>query len=230
MLATAALTGALASFTPVIVHDSRELTRLAAPLPVAVSARFAAETVSRAKCSRVRLRRKGSFVRLVTAASGVLHVGSRLEQQRASRQRHSHRVARNSPPDGVLARRGRLDALVRGPRSAEPTRSGMMGAMTSLALMVLDSIVDDPETVATTRDHGEVAPYGLALVDEWEVVEAVGRRLDDGLVEALDAVRTADGPRLVAVASPRRDPASLRTYWLRPSAEGRRVWAAWPDG
>jgi hypothetical protein len=33
------------------------------------------------------------------------------------------------------------------------------------------------------RDHGEVAPYGLALVDDGAIVDAVRSLLSDGLVE-----------------------------------------------
>jgi hypothetical protein len=51
--------------------------------------------------------------------------------------------------------------------------------------MVLDGLADDIESVESLRGHGEVAPYGLALVDEQDVVDAVRSLLNDGLIEAL---------------------------------------------
>ena len=50
--------------------------------------------------------------------------------------------------------------------------------------MVLDSLVDDHETIDTMRDCGETAPHGLALVDEADLITAVAALLDEGLVEA----------------------------------------------
>ena len=56
--------------------------------------------------------------------------------------------------------------------------------MPPVPLMVLDGLADDFESVETLRNHGEVDPYGLALVDEQEVVDALQTLLADGLIEA----------------------------------------------
>lgn len=95
--------------------------------------------------------------------------------------------------------------------------------MPPLGLMVLDALVDGHETVATMRDHGEVAPYGLALVDEADVIAALGVLLDEGLVEASEAFPEG----LVLVAAPCRDPGSLGRYWFAPTQPG---WQVWRDG
>jgi hypothetical protein len=70
--------------------------------------------------------------------------------------------------------------------------------MPPLTLMVLDALVDDWESIESMRDHGEVAPYGLALVDDGAIVDAVRSLLSDGLVE------------VTAVAE---DPAKLVSVW-----------------
>jgi hypothetical protein len=60
------------------------------------------------------------------------------------------------------------------------------------------------------RDHGEVAPYGLALVDDGAIVDAVRSLLSDGLVEVTAVAE--DPAKLVSVLAPRIDEASLRGY------------------
>jgi hypothetical protein len=91
-----------------------------------------------------------------------------------------------------------------------------------LSLMVLDGLADDFESVESLRDHGGVAPYGLALVDERDVVDALRRLLQDGLIEAWAA--SEDPVGLVPTPTPATDDASLRAYWFRWTAEGQRVW------
>jgi hypothetical protein len=91
--------------------------------------------------------------------------------------------------------------------------------MPALSLMVLDGL-DDIESVESLRGHGEVAPYGLALVDEQEVIDALRTLLLDGLVEAWEE---GDG-RLVRAPQPATDDASLRGYWFQWTAAGERVW------
>ena len=56
--------------------------------------------------------------------------------------------------------------------------------MPRLTLMVLDGLADDIASLGTLRDHGEAAPYGLALIGEQEVVAAPRELLAGGLVEA----------------------------------------------
>lgn len=94
--------------------------------------------------------------------------------------------------------------------------------MPPIPLMVLDSLADDWESIESMRGHGEVAPYGLALVDEGLVIDAVRSLLSDGLVEVREV---ADDPmRLVPVAEPRTDESSLRSYWYRPTNAGDKLW------
>lgn len=94
--------------------------------------------------------------------------------------------------------------------------------MPPLSLMVLDGLADDMESVESLRDHGEVAPYGLALVREAEVVAAVRELLKGGLIEAWRV--SSDPVELVPAASPATDDASLRAYWFRWTPDGERVW------
>jgi hypothetical protein len=97
----------------------------------------------------------------------------------------------------------------------------LMG-MPPLPLMVLDGLADDFESMESLRDHGEVAPYGLALIDETEVVAAVRELLQQGLIEAWCA--SGEPVELVPVSAPASDDASLRSYWFRWTALGERVW------
>lgn len=96
--------------------------------------------------------------------------------------------------------------------------------MPPLPLMVLDGLADDIESVGSLRDHGEVAPYGLALVDEQDVVDALRALLDDGLVEAWELAEPQF--ELVPASHPSTDDASLRRYWFRWTAAGERAWRA----
>jgi hypothetical protein len=91
-----------------------------------------------------------------------------------------------------------------------------------LALMILDGLADDFESVESLRDHGEVSPYGLAPVDERDVVGALRRLLEDGLIEAWEA--SGDPIELVPTSTPAPDDASLRAYWFRWTADGERAW------
>jgi hypothetical protein len=93
--------------------------------------------------------------------------------------------------------------------------------MPPLTLMVLDGLMTDIETVETLRDHGEAKPYGLSLVDENEIVDAIRELLHDGLVEA---VNWRDGQYAVIRGAGNHDATSLRRHWYRPTAAGRRAW------
>jgi hypothetical protein len=96
--------------------------------------------------------------------------------------------------------------------------------MPSLTLMVLDGLADDLESVDTLRNHGDVRPYGLALVDEHEVVDALRELLVRGLVEAWELAEPQ--AHLMPATPPRADDVSLRRYWFRWTANGERVWQA----
>jgi hypothetical protein len=89
-------------------------------------------------------------------------------------------------------------------------------------LMVLDGLADGIENVESLRDHGEVAPDGLALVDELEVIGALRNLLDEGLVEAWELAEPER--KLVPADAPSSDDASLRRYWFRWTADGARTW------
>lgn len=60
---------------------------------------------------------------------------------------------------------------------------------------------------------------------EDEVVSALGELLRGGLVEAFG--EDIDRPELVPLPAPSTDPASLRTYWYRPTREGLGLWESW---
>jgi hypothetical protein len=94
--------------------------------------------------------------------------------------------------------------------------------MPPVPLMVLDGLADDIENVESLRDHGEVTPYGLALVEEQEVVAALRNLLKEGLVEALQLAEPE--LELVPANDPSSDDASLRQYWFRWTAAGERAW------
>jgi hypothetical protein len=55
--------------------------------------------------------------------------------------------------------------------------------MPPVPVMVLDSLADDAETVCTMRNCGEMAPYGVALVGESHLLDAIRSLLEDDLVE-----------------------------------------------
>lgn len=94
--------------------------------------------------------------------------------------------------------------------------------MPQLTLMVLDGLADDIESVGSLREHGEVAPYGLALVDEQDVVDALRALLDEGLAQAWELTEPAF--ELAPASHPSTDDASLRRYWFRWTPAGERVW------
>jgi hypothetical protein len=101
------------------------------------------------------------------------------------------------------------------------TRETRRVDMPPLTLMVLDALADDWESIESMRDHGEAAPYGLALVDEVLVIDAARSLMSDRLVEVREAGASLE---LVPVPAPRTDEASLRRYWFRPTDAGKRIW------
>jgi hypothetical protein len=94
--------------------------------------------------------------------------------------------------------------------------------MPPLTLMVLDGLADDLESVGTLRDHGTVAPYGLALVNEEDVVDALRELLAGGLGEAWELVESK--MNLVPATTPQIDDVSLCRYWFTWTADGERTW------
>jgi|SRR5215207_5712552 len=94
--------------------------------------------------------------------------------------------------------------------------------MPPLPLMVLDGLADGIETVGSLRDHGEVAPDGLALVDEQDILDALRVLLADGLVQACQLNEPSF--KLVPLLRPSTDDASLLRYWFQWTPAGERVW------
>ena len=93
--------------------------------------------------------------------------------------------------------------------------------MPPLTPMVLDGLADDMESIESLRDHGEAAPFGLALVDEQDVVDALRALLEVRMVEAWEVAEPQ--LQLVPAPNPLTDDASLRRYlfqWTRVSACG----------
>jgi hypothetical protein len=92
----------------------------------------------------------------------------------------------------------------------------------SRATVAMSCPIDDWENVESLRNHGSVPPYGLALVDEEVVIDALRSLLSDGLVWVTEF--DEDGFELRPVASPQTDDASLRRYWFQPTDAGEAVW------
>jgi hypothetical protein len=130
------------------------------------------------------------------------------------------RIVQNRPDGSAPS----LPWAHRGDRRAatNSTRETPSVEMPPLTLMVLDAVADDWESIESMRNHGEVAPYGLALVDHGLIVDAVRSLLSDRLIEAADVAE--DPVRLVPVLTPQTDEPSLRRYWFRPTDAGKQVW------
>lgn len=75
---------------------------------------------------------------------------------------------------------------------------------------------------AACATTGEVAPHGLALVDEQVVVDALRELLSNGLVEAWEVPEP--NLELVQVGHPMTDDDALRRYWFRWTPAGERAW------
>jgi hypothetical protein len=92
--------------------------------------------------------------------------------------------------------------------------------------MVLDSLADASETIYTMRSCGEMAPYGLALVGEAHLLDALRSLLTDRLVEAESEHVVADdrvGERPLA-GKPATEDSDLRRYWFRMTPAGLKAW------
>src|SRR5205823_819839 len=75
-------------------------------------------------------------------------------------------------------------ALIRTSPPLVPADQPPPEGMPPIRLEVLDSLADDIETIDTMRSVGNVEPYGLALVGERYILEALRSLLTDGLIEA----------------------------------------------
>lgn len=84
-------------------------------------------------------------------------------------------------------------AYVRTSSPVLPATQAPADDMPPIALMVLDSLADGDETIDTMRNCGEVEPYGLALVGEKFIFDALRSLLAGGLVEAIEIVEADDG-------------------------------------
>jgi hypothetical protein len=99
--------------------------------------------------------------------------------------------------------------------------------MPPLTLLVLDALMDDDETVETMRGHGNVAPYGLALVGESHVLTAIRKLLAGGLIRVSGENFRRNGELSGReVPEPDVDDASLRRYWFGLTPSG---WQALGD-
>lgn len=107
-------------------------------------------------------------------------------------------------------------------------------------LMVLESLVDDGETIVTMRLQRDHEPHGIALVGESHILEALRFAIARGYVEVREwrQVDAEHRPEAV-IPSPQTDDDSLRRYWYYLAPAGRaafeeademldRYWAAHP--
>jgi hypothetical protein len=94
--------------------------------------------------------------------------------------------------------------------------------MPPVPLMILDSLADDVETIYTMRNCGDMAPYGVALIGESHLLEAIRSLLSEGQIEVHLEHAVIDG-RLRA-RQPRGEVATtdddLRRFWFRMTTAG----------
>ncbi len=98
-----------------------------------------------------------------------------------------------------------------------------------MELLVLEGLMDGLESVETLRDHGDVAPDGLALIPEGDLLAAVETLLAQGLVEGFREVAAPKGVVLRGPVAPTQDAPALHRLWLRNTAEGERAWRQGED-
>jgi hypothetical protein len=94
--------------------------------------------------------------------------------------------------------------------------------MPPLTLMVLEALAEDAETIYTMRHCGDMAPFGLALVGEAHIRDALRSLLVDGLVEIECEYVIVDG-RVYAramVGQPEVSDRALQRYWFRLTPAG----------
>lgn len=98
--------------------------------------------------------------------------------------------------------------------------------MPPLALMVLDALADDAETIYTMRDYGGTPASGIALAGEEHLLEALRGLLAAGLAE-VESEHVIAGGRVGArppVGEPGTADDDLRRYWFRMTPQGRATW------
>lgn len=100
------------------------------------------------------------------------------------------------------------------------------GDMPALTLMVLDALGDGSETIYSMRNCGDMAPFGVALVGESHLLDALRSALGEGLIEVEVEHVVVDG-RLLArppVRAPGTADEDLRRYWfcMTPAGWARR--------
>lgn len=104
-----------------------------------------------------------------------------------------------------------------------------MGAVPEapVRLLILEGLQQEIESVETLRDHGEVAPYGLALLDEHELIECIRALLHEGLIEAWEerlpgaALERVEPTTPVAIDEP-----TLRRCWFKLAPAGQAAYRA----
>lgn len=113
-------------------------------------------------------------------------------------------------------------ALVANDPPAVPADQPPPSDMPPLILLVLEALADDDETIHTLRDCGNVPPYGLALVGEQHILNALRAGLADGLISVSGEFTAPVNGGLAGkgVAEPGTDDASLRRYWFALTAAG----------
>jgi hypothetical protein len=94
--------------------------------------------------------------------------------------------------------------------------------MPPVPLMILDSLADDVETIYTMRNCGDMAPYGVALIGESHLLDAIRSLLSEGQIEVHLEHVVIDGR--LHVRQPKGDVATtdddLRRFWFRMTPAG----------
>lgn len=107
-----------------------------------------------------------------------------------------------------------------------PVETSPPGDMPPAALMILDSLADDAETIYTMRNCGDMAPYGVALIGESHLLESIRSLLHDGQIEVHQEHTVINGRLLVR--PPRGEVATtdddLRRFWFRMTPAGEATW------
>jgi hypothetical protein len=103
--------------------------------------------------------------------------------------------------------------------------------MPPLRLMVLDALADDAENIYSMRNCGDMAAYGVALVGETRLLDALRSLLADGLI-MVEHEHVVVGDRVGTrplVGEPVTSDDDLRRYWFSMSPRGREAWEAAAD-
>jgi hypothetical protein len=98
-----------------------------------------------------------------------------------------------------------------------------------LVLEVLNSLVDDCETIYTIRAGGDFKPHGLQLVGENILLATVRALMNERLIE-VESEYVVDGEQIICrepLGDPGRSDDDLKRYWFVMTRAG---WAAWEAG